>query len=233
MVLGSRFACGEASHKFYSQDAAGFSSSPRRSPPDRRRPASLIWVRGLTCLWFWQTQCDGSHYGSSACCKLVPFHIKIVHFYIVHQFTVGNFVKGSHAWAGSLAVLLELSVINMCSLHLKAFWALRIVSCHNNGLVVYSWGSSDALSPLSASRLCLQRKNNYGITTRTILEKKKVKTHYLYYCPITNAAITTHCSIWLQICFLGQCVWRVSKLLSRTKWLINKCPYGQPGPSTV
>lgn len=31
-----------------------------------------------------------------------------------------------------------------CSLHLKAFQALRIVFCHNNGLVVYPRGSSDA-----------------------------------------------------------------------------------------
>lgn len=31
-----------------------------------------------------------------------------------------------------------------CSLHLKAFQALHIVFCHNNGLVVYPRGSSDA-----------------------------------------------------------------------------------------
>lgn len=134
----------------------------------------------------------------------------------------------------------------MCSLHLKAFQALRIVFCHNNGLVVYSWGSSDAQtykqpptpprfsrSPLSAWTLCLQRKSNYGITTRKHPWEKKVKTHYLYYCWTTNVPITTHRSTWLQIYFLWQCVCRVSKLLSRTTWLINKCPYGQPGPSTV
>lgn len=54
--------------------------------------------------------------------------------------------------------------------------------------------------------------------------EKKVKTYCFYYCQTANNPITTHCSMWLKIYFLGLRVCKVSKLLSRTTQWINKCP---------
>lgn len=80
-------------------------------------------------------------------------------------------------------------VPSLCSLHLKAFQALHFVFCHNNGLVVYPRGRSDAqtckaapppfLSVTAISLVLVFAAENGQLweNHQNHAWKKKVKTH--------------------------------------------------------
>lgn len=195
------------SHKFCSREAAGLCihhvsnllTPFNRSPAIIRRPP-------LTCLSFQHALDDGSNYGSSLCCSLLHFYpffwINVIELLVivwsseelrgaerVPMFPVSPVNKAESVPCSFIGTVCCEHVPSLCSLHLKAFQALHVVCCHNNGLVVYPRGRSDAqtckaapppfLSVTAISLVLVFAAENGQLweNHQNHAWKKKVKTH--------------------------------------------------------